>query len=102
LPSARIASGATAPGAGWQQYGNGVTITVDTSAGRFATTPNYVVSLGGPGGNMWLTTGGASSVYEPTATSFKMYLKRADDVALTLDQVQNNFKWYVTWIGMEN
>lgn len=102
MASARIASGATAPGVDWQQHGNGVVITVDTSAGSFATTPNYVVSLGGTGGNMWETTGGASSVYEPTPTSFKMYVKRADGAALTLNQVQNTYKWYVTWIGMED
>ncbi|QIZ37087.1 hypothetical protein [Saccharopolyspora sp. ASAGF58] len=78
MPSIRIGAGSTRgstqPGSGWQEHGNGVTLLVDTTSAKFTQTPTYTISLSGPGGNMWIAGGGAASVYEPTATSFKVYI----------------------------
>jgi hypothetical protein len=103
MATARIASGQTAPGQGWQQHGEaGVYLDVDTSSAKFDSTPTYGVSLGGPGGNMWETTGGASSVYNPTPKSFRVHLKRADGKPLSVQTVIDSYKWYVSWIGIED
>jgi photosystem II stability/assembly factor-like uncharacterized protein len=103
MATARIASGKTEPGQGWQQYSEkGVTLTVDTSSAKFSTTPRYVISLSGPGGSMFLTTGGAASVYEPTATNFKVYLRKADEADLPVQTVTDDYRWYVNWIGIED
>jgi hypothetical protein len=103
MATARIASGQTTPGQGWKQHGEGgVYLDVDTRSAKFDSTPKYVISLGGPGGNMYETSGGASSVYNPTPTSFRVYLKRADSRPLPVQTVIDNYKWYVSWIGIED
>jgi hypothetical protein len=99
---ARISSGQTSPGQGWRQHtDHGVGLDVDTSSAKFSGTPTYVISLSGPGGNMWLTTGGSSAVYEPTPKGFKVYLRRADGQPLPVKIVTDDYKWYVNWIGIE-
>ena len=100
MATARIASGATSPGVGWQQYpgGAGVFIDVDTSSGKFSTTPAYVTSLGGNSSH-WATTG-ATSVYSPTATSFRVYVRWADGSPLTPANA-SALGWHIRWIGME-
>jgi len=102
VATARIASGSTEPGVGWQQHGDGVTLTVDTSSGNFTTTPRYVISLSGPGGNMWISTGGAASVYEPSSNNFKVFILDREKVKLDVNQVTDNYRWYVNWIGIED
>jgi Ricin-type beta-trefoil lectin domain-like len=99
---ARIASGQTLPGQGWQQHtDDGVRLDVDTSSAKFSGTPTYVISLSGPGGSMWVTTGGSSAVYDPTPTGFRVFLKRADGQPLPVKTVTDDYKWYVNWIGVE-
>ena len=100
MATTRIASGGTSPGLGWQQYpgGAGVFIDVDTSPGKFSTTPAYVTSLGGNSGH-WATTGG-TSVYLPTPTSFRIYVRWADGSPLTPANAAAQ-GWHVKWIGME-
>lgn len=96
-----IASGQTSPGQGWQQNTDaGVYLDVDTSLAKFSGTPTYVISLGGAG-SMWLSSGGASSIYDPTPTSFRVYVRHVDGAALPVKTVTDDWKWYVNWIGME-
>lgn len=102
ITSTRIAAGQTSPGQGWKQHQNeGVYLDVDTTAAKFSTTPTYVITLSGPGGNMWFSGGGASSVYDPTPTGFRVYLRRSDSAALPVQTVTDSYKWYVNWIGIE-
>jgi hypothetical protein len=100
MATARIASGMTSPGLGWQQYpgGEGIFIDVDTSSGKFSTTPAYVTSLGGSSSH-WATTGG-TSVYFPTSTGFRVYVRWAGGGSLTPANA-TGFGWHIKWMGME-
>src|SRR5215216_6144549 len=81
-----IAAGRTQPGLAWQQYENdaGVFIDVDTAGHHFTTTPVYVTALHGNSSH-WATTGG-SSVYNPTPTGFRVYIRWSDGGSLTVSQ----------------
>ena len=96
----RFASGRTTPGnTNWQVYsGNGIFLDVDTSSGGFAKAPAYITSLGGNSSH-WATTG-ATSIYLPTATGFRVYVKWSDGSALTPAQA-NGFQWHINWFGVE-
>jgi hypothetical protein len=100
MPTHRISAGRTAPGQGWQQYQNnwGVFIDVNTTAHRFNTTPVYVTSLHGNSSH-WDTTGG-SSVYTPTPTGFRVYIRWSDGRSLTVSEAQS-LGWHIQWIGIE-
>lgn len=98
--SVRVAFGQTAPGAtAWQQYENGlgVFVDIDTSAGNFSSVPIYLTSLGGDGSH-WATTG-ADCIYSPTANSFRVYVRWADNSALT-PQTANGYKWHINWVAI--
>ena len=100
--SIKIASGATTPGStSWQAYsGNtGVYLDVDTSAGKFATTPKYTTSLGGSSSH-WATTG-VTSIYNATPTGFRVYVRWSNGSSLTPAQA-NGFQWHVNWLGIES
>ena len=96
----RIASGQTAPGAtSWVVYSpTGIYVDVNTSGGKFTAAPVYVTSIGGSSSH-WATTG-ATSVYFPTATGFRVYVKWSDNSPLTPAQANGN-QWHINWIGME-
>ena len=99
--SIKIASGSTTPGStNWQPYsGNtGVYLDVDTSAGKFTTTPKYFTSLGGNSSH-WATTG-VTSIYTPSPTGFRVYVRWSNGSALTPAQA-NSFQWHVNWLGVE-
>ena len=98
--SIKIASGSTTPGStNWQAYGgNGVYLDVDTSAGKFTTTPKYLTSIGGNSSH-WATTG-ATSIYNATPTGFRVYVRWSDGSALTPAQA-NSFQWHINWLGVE-
>jgi hypothetical protein len=100
MPTHRISAGRTPPGQGWQQYQNnrGVFIDVDTTAHRFTTTPVYVTALHGRS-HHWATTGG-SSVYFPTPTGFRVYIRKPDGGSLLVSEAQN-FGWHIQWIATE-
>ena len=95
-----IAAGRTQPGLNWQQYENdaGVFIDVDTAGHHFTTTPVYVTALHGDSSH-WATTGG-SSVYNPTPTGFRVYIRWSDGGSLTVSQAQS-LGWHIQWIGTE-
>ncbi|WP_248960393.1 hypothetical protein [Sphaerisporangium perillae] len=98
--STRIGAGTTVPGQGWAPYGdNGLYIDVDTSTGHFTSTPVYTASVGGLSGQWTLT--GTSTVYDPTPTGFRIYVRQHAGGPLTTFTAQSS-KWYVNWIGIEN
>jgi phage baseplate assembly protein gpV len=94
-------SGSTTPGStNWQPYEGttGIYLDVDTSAGKFTTTPKYFTSLGGNSSH-WTTTG-ATSIYTPSPTGFRVYVRWSDGSALTPAQA-NSLQWHVNWLGVE-
>ncbi|MEU1516066.1 hypothetical protein ABZ490_28690 [Streptomyces sp. NPDC005811] len=99
MSTQRTASGHTAPGQGWQNYNNaGIFIDVDTSTAGFTGNPTYVISLGGDGTH-WSAVG-ASAVYSPTRTRFRVYLQWKDTRVLTpAHAAQYNF--HINWIGID-
>ncbi|MER7209442.1 hypothetical protein [Streptosporangium sp. NPDC000239] len=101
MPTARIASGHTAPGQGWQAYGpNGIYIDVDTTAAHFTGAPVYVTSIGSTGGNQWSLVG-PSAVYDATASKFRVYVQWKDSRPLT-PAIAQQYGWYINWIGYDN
>jgi hypothetical protein len=99
--SIKIAAGSTTPGStNWQPYsGNsGVYLDVDTKAGNFTTTPKYFTSIGGNSSH-WATTG-VTSIYSPSPTGFRVYVRWSDGSTLTPAQA-NSFQWHVNWLGVE-
>ena len=96
IGSGRTPSGSTA----WQQYtsGNGVYLDVSTSSAGFTTTPIYLTSIGGNTSH-WATTG-ATSIYFPTATGFRVYVRWVDGSPLTPAQA-NSMGWTISWVGIE-
>ena len=99
--SIRIASGSTTPGStNWQPYSGtaGIYLDVDTSTGKFTTTPKYITSLGGSSSH-WSTTG-VNSIYTPTPAGFRVYVRWSNGTALTPAQA-NSFQWHVNWVGIE-
>jgi hypothetical protein len=97
----RMGSGSTVPGAtNWQPYGNntGIYVDVDTSGSGFTATPKYITSLGGRSSH-WSTTG-ATSIYRPTPTSFRVYVRRSSGGNLT-PAYANSRRWHINWFGIE-
>jgi hypothetical protein len=100
VQSAFIAKGSTPVGnTAWQQYpdGEGVFVDVDTSSAGFKTTPIYITSLGGRNGH-WGTTG-ATSIYEPTPTGFRVYVRWSTGGLLTPAEA-NGAEWHINWIAV--
>ena len=98
--TAQIARGSTPVGnTAWQQYpsGDGVFVNVDTSSAGFTTTPIYITSLGGRSDH-WFTTG-ATSIYVPTATGFRVYVRYANGGSLT-PAIANQNGWHINWIAV--
>jgi len=107
VESALIARGSTPVGnTPWQQYssspgdpfgGEGVFVDVDTSSAGFTTTPIYITSLGG-NSHHWATTG-ATSIYYPTPTGFRVFVRFPNGGSLT-PAVANQFGWHINWIAV--
>ncbi|WP_323395268.1 M57 family metalloprotease [Myxococcus guangdongensis] len=76
----------------WQQYdANGIYLDVNTSGCGFGSTPLYFTSLGGNSSH-WTTTG-ATSIYSPTATGFRVYVFLP---GVTTTQA-NSWGWHLNW-----
>ena len=106
VQSSLIARGSTPVGnTAWQQYFDpgaglfeqGVFVDVDTSSGGFTTTPIYITSIGGSSSH-WGTTG-ATSIYTPTPTGFRVYVRWSTGGALT-PATANQFGWHINWIAV--
>jgi hypothetical protein len=99
MPQMVIGSGVASS---WQPYTIsgpypiGVYVDVDTSHAHFPRTPIYVCSLSG-NTTHWKTTGG-NSIYSPTATGFRVYVRWQDGTELTPETATAN-GWQVNWIG---
>ena len=106
VESALIGRGSTPVGnTAWQPYflgggltaGEGIFVDVDTSSAGFKTTPMYITSLGGTGYH-WGTTG-ATSIYTPTPTGFRVYIRFPDGSSLT-PAFANQYGWHINWIAV--
>jgi hypothetical protein len=101
VQSALIAKGSTPVGStAWQQYDGpeaGVFVDVDTSSAGFITTPIYITSLGGIS-HHWTTTG-ATSIYTPTPTGFRVYVRFPSGSPLT-PALANQYQWHINWIAV--
>ena len=104
----QIARGSTPVGTtAWQHFffpeagvmGEGVFVDVDTSSAGFTTTPIYITSLGGTT-HHWATTG-ATSIYAPTPTGFRVHIRYSNGAPLT-PAIANGFGWYINWIAVPN
>ena len=96
----KVGSGSTPSGStAWQVYNaSGVYVDVNTSAALFGSTPLYFTSIGGNTSH-WSTIG-ATSVYFPTPTGFRIYLRWVDYSPLT-PATANQFQWHINWVGIE-
>jgi len=95
----KIEAGQSSP-SDWQVYSaNGIMVDVNTSAAGFTATPRYITTLHGMS-NHWTTAGG-TSVYVPTPTGFRIYVKWVDSSALVPATAQN-LGWYIQWIGIQS
>jgi hypothetical protein len=93
----QVVGGATPVGnTAWQPYTEGIFVDVDTSSAGFTYTPIYITSLGGNGSH-WATTG-ATSIYLPTRTGFRVYVRWANGGSLT-PAVANQNGWHINWIA---
>jgi hypothetical protein len=99
MPSAIFKSGSTTPGVtNWKQYGtNALYVDVDTSSAGFTDVPSYLTSLIG-NGNQW-EVDGVTSIYSPTATGFRIYLRNDMGNAIT-PELANQKGWCVQWVGI--
>jgi hypothetical protein len=95
----KIETGQSSP-SDWQVYSaNGIMVDVNTSAAGFTATPRYITALHGAS-NHWATTGG-TSVYTPSPTGFRIYVKWSDSSALAPVNAQG-LGWYIQWIGIQS
>jgi hypothetical protein len=90
-----VCTGGTSPRATpWQQYGaQGLSVDVDTSACNYMAVPRYVTSLGGH--TFHFTTTGATSIYSPTATGFRVYV--FDNSGPVSPADANARQWHINW-----
>lgn len=83
----------------WQAYGTEtIYLDVDTSAAGFTSTPLYITSLGGDHSH-WEVVG-ATSIYDPTKTGFRIYLRSTAGNSLTPDYAKSRH-WHIQWLGIE-
>lgn len=92
--------GRTTPGrTPWRRYGHrGIYVDVDTSIAGFTSTPVYVCNLGGDGNNnfMW----GASSIYHPKKSSFRVYIYNPH--GYIHPNTANRYRWHINWAATTN
>jgi hypothetical protein len=64
---------------------------VNTASCGFTSTPLYFTSIGGESGH-WASTG-ATSIYTPTATGFRVYVRYPG----ITPAVANQYGWHLNW-----
>jgi RHS repeat-associated protein len=94
-----LCSGRTAPGSTtWQAYGsNGVYLDVNTSRCGYSSPPVYLTSLGGNSSHF--ATTGATSIYVPTATGFRVYVRIVSGTNFTPADA-NSWGWHLNWLAL--
>jgi subtilisin family serine protease len=97
ISSPALCTGRTTPGStNWQVYtANDVFVDVNTAACGFSSRPEYFTSLGG-NSEHWRAQG-ATAIYFPSATGFRIYLHRP--TGLTPTQA-NNLQWHINWLAV--
>jgi len=80
----------------WQPFPGGIFVDVNTTFAGFTKTPLYITSLGGNGYH-WATAG-ATSIYEPTPTGFRVYVRWLNGDPLT-PAFANQYGWHINWIA---
>jgi secreted trypsin-like serine protease len=92
---ADLCSGSTPAGAtAWQQYSSqGLFLDVDTSTCGYSVAPKYFTSFGGNAFHWWTT--GATSIYLPTATGFRVYV--FDNHGAVTPADANERGWHLNW-----
>ena len=86
-------------GTGWENhYAFAVTIPIDTSECSFSSTPMYFTSLVGAGSHY--DTTGATSIYSPTPTDFRVYVKDPQGDEIT-PAFADEMDWHIEWCGVE-
>ncbi|MFE7612350.1 hypothetical protein [Streptomyces celluloflavus] len=99
MSTQQVWSGATKPGDGWTDADSSIYINVDTSAGKFKSTPTYVASLTfskDEGGAFEIT--GLSSIYEPSPKGFTVHVAKGKN-KVTVDQAKDR-NYAVNWVGV--
>jgi hypothetical protein len=91
-------AGSTTYGAtSWKAYGNNALyLDVDTSTAGFTKPPVYFTSLAGSY-YQW-EANGVSSIYTPSSTGFRTYLRDDTGTALT-PAFANQMGWNIQWVG---
>jgi serine protease len=85
----QTAQGSTA----WQQYGSdGIYVDVSTPYCPLSTTPRFITSLGG-WANHW-SVSGATSIYSPTHTGFRVYVYAPG----MTPALANQYGWRINWV----
>lgn len=85
-------------GSGWSDYStNGAVITVDTSGCGFTSAPMYFSSIGG-GSAHWGVTG-ADAIYNPTSTSFQVYVRGTVEPINAV--YASSRQWHIQWCGIK-
>jgi hypothetical protein len=77
------------------QHKQALYIDVDTSVGHYPRTPTYVTAVSGHS-HHWMVTG-AASIYDPSKSSFRMYLDNTQSAAMS-----DAFDWKVTYIAFSD
>ncbi|ADO70570.1 S8 family peptidase [Stigmatella aurantiaca] len=96
-PQSTVCAGQTTNSTPWQQYGtDGIYLDVNTTQCGFTSTPLYFTSLDGLS-NHWVTTG-ATSIYSPTPTGFRVYI-HSPGITPTL---ASQLGWHLNWQAAPN
>ena len=84
----------------WKTYlhDEGVYVDVDTSAAGFVHTPVYLTSISGDAHHG--ETSGATSVYQPTRTGFRIYIRWTGPDRSLNAAMAREYKWRVDWVAM--
>ncbi len=90
-------------GGSWQDYviatADAVLIDINIPVGTFLSTPVYFTSISGNAGH-WRTTG-ASSIYNPSPTGFRIYINdlNSEDItpALVNNMISPGWGWVINW-----
>jgi hypothetical protein len=94
----------------WRQWGTSeVTIYVDINVVGFTSEPIYLAALSGAG-NHFMTLG-TQSVYNTTATGFRIYITKTTTPSTALTNLMvdtltptmaNSWGWHIHWCGVGN
>ena len=103
LKNVRIATGKTTPmSTAWEKdldIDDALYLNVNTKSGNFTSTPHYFAVIQGKSRH-WETTG-ISSIYYPSPSGFRLYIKYQNGVTPDFANSEKN-QWHIVWFGIEN